>query len=696
MNWVNLESELKSVAIASNTQVDNAAFLFDEAVGAGEEYWRDVANQRTLFIAGGITGTITLGTYADGMLPISIDSGSTYPHTAYEKNNGNNLEIRCSKFGNDAAALQSALNWTHVTGGWLIQDNEITISTNVHHGNLRVKAGGGRWHVLGDSNFVQKSTSGAWADEVGILTRSANLNTEFGDAVTTQYLVQIDKGVQIDLTRTDDTGPFHSTRFMGLAPESYTLFNSYSYGEGTRECSGPAWYFYNQCKVGGHHVIVLSDEDAPGGIWIQQIGIGGNGVEYASNYEFVDGLSVDKTLGTDEALAIFNSSGVDGQMYVSGAAPKVHSTHGLGFTILNNNEEIEGEFDVTLSGADVVCDNVKDGNQGVIKIKNCAAQLGPVRAVMKGHDTISAGVGAVINIVDDTQVQKPPYISSAKCVIDGTLTAGTNQVDMVKGNVFIDNLVTLVTTGSSAPRYSVNSNLLGCIKGGDLAAGGTACARSSVLDGRIICRGIIIDCPHADIERLLWDVDSFPDNAVQYTNAGPNSWLIPQLSTFKCKQIYAYGTTQPSRVIQVVNASMILSADYVLNYANVLVSSVITAPANNDQASDRWRNYNVYWTDGTTPVRKFKEPLYRFVMLGKYTVDASTSVISHTLGTTPLGAVAQIVPASVSQYGYNAQPSGFTSSQMSINISDASGAAITTGTFTVTVIAFISGAEIYQ
>lgn len=70
--------ELRSVAIANNTSVDNVAFLYDGAVGAGEKYWRDIQNERNMMTVGEVPyGAISLGTYNNGILPFSVN-GVTY------------------------------------------------------------------------------------------------------------------------------------------------------------------------------------------------------------------------------------------------------------------------------------------------------------------------------------------------------------------------------------------------------------------------------------------------------------------------------------------------------------------------------------------------------------------------------------------------------------------------------------------
>lgn len=72
-------SELKSVAIANNTSVDNVAFLFDEAVLSGQEYLRVAGEEKTYFVADGITGTVSnVGSDANGIRTISTVSNGNF------------------------------------------------------------------------------------------------------------------------------------------------------------------------------------------------------------------------------------------------------------------------------------------------------------------------------------------------------------------------------------------------------------------------------------------------------------------------------------------------------------------------------------------------------------------------------------------------------------------------------------------
>lgn len=147
--------ERKAVSITQNTELSNVALLFDGAVGAGEEYWRDVPNQRTYFIAGGITGTVTNITTTQESISIvtgvTTYAGSTIEHKTLSvisdllSSKTNFKSVRVIKF---SEAIGSG-------GGLWLLDGTTGAASSLDIANGRAYNANGLGYTLTDTVYTQ-------------------------------------------------------------------------------------------------------------------------------------------------------------------------------------------------------------------------------------------------------------------------------------------------------------------------------------------------------------------------------------------------------------------------------------------------------------------------------------------------------------------------------------------------------------
>lgn len=594
-----------------------------------------------------------------------------------------------SSFGSDDTALQAAFDWAHTTGGVLIQDNDIDITTNLHHGNLKVRPGGGSWNIVADSNFVVNGGgvfgvgSGAWGDEAAILTRSANGNDIYADALTTQYLVQIEPGVRMTMAHTDNAAPAYPWRLIGLKNGSY-VYLDYDATDVTTitNTNTPDFYFYNDCIVGGRYQVAHTDDTAIGGMWIRDLNLGSLGEAYGSSIH-LDDIWV-RTNGADESIAIFNVAGTNGYLRCTGSLTAINYGNGFGASILNNQDMKTDHFAVALDRMDATAE-VKD-SQFVVKIINTAAQIGSLRAVLKDLES-GATFGGCFRSIVDLSVQALPHIDSLDCVVDGTMAAGNNVVTMAYGDFICDHIKQTVTGGSSTVKYGLSHNLRGVVKSGTIAAAATASVNLSNIEA-VTINGNLTNCPSVKGAFISWDTDVWSQAAAITSNA---SFIYPNDATFHAT-IYAYGTAAPSKVFSNSDANVVCDVDYKIQRA-----AAGGAVANADTFAVAPSRYVAHESSGTTVTRHtygVSDPVSRSGATNITTDGNGEATIAHGGNGTPTGFMCHLLCNTAGREGYDIDVLSLGATTVTVRVHGVAGGDIASSTHTVYWTAFWAIAEV--
>lgn len=466
---------------------------------------------------------------------------------------------------------QACWDYAHTNNAAIHLAADITVTATEYWGNLTLIAAGGTINITGDSAFAISAGGGPRASDGCIIMRGANVNTDYGEAFTTQYEVVCIGRIPVRYARSDANAPTSPFLFTGLKEGSVIDFDSITNntvaGTGVGSDAEPVhFYFYNRCTVRGRYEVIFADSGQAGGLWLRDINLGPVGIAYRSEIHMDDVEA--KHNGKDECLSIFTTGypagGNNGYIHVTGSCT-CYSDSALGFSALNNSLEDKEGFYVNLDRVTVYADNITDGQPGA-KFRSAHGQVGNISVFI-----INAASGAStirgISFEDTDAIGSLPQVGNAQVIIQETLDCGDGVVNMIFGNADIQNLVTEYLSGASVPQYSVANARGTIIRGGDMCAGtGGFCNGLYQITGGLV-RGALRDVMHVGPDvTVLWDTDDFGTFVLFNTSgSAPTTLTENEVVVFKPK-IIATGSATPTRAVNTGYTDVDHDIDYWLDY----------------------------------------------------------------------------------------------------------------------------------